>query len=314
MDSRQLRYFKTIYEHRSLSTASRHLRVAVSALSHHLTRLESELNTLLFIRQPRGLQPTASGELLYQHARRILRAMQAAEQDVRNASGHISGPLAVSMAYSAVKAIGVPLLQGVQRDFPDLQLTLTESLSGMSLAHLLAADVDLALVYNPPTDPELVVLPVLEERMLCIGHASVIGSSKEPLTFAEVLELPLILLRNGASAQALITDGNLLKKLEHRARWHLNSVYAITGALEAGIGCVIGTRLFMQEQLESGQLQARPLISPVLSRRLCLCYTVDRPATFALEAVRDLLMRLAQDAVQDGRWEARWLGGDDQCV
>ena len=36
MDSRQLRYFEAIFEKRSLTTAAGELRVAVSALSHHL--------------------------------------------------------------------------------------------------------------------------------------------------------------------------------------------------------------------------------------------------------------------------------------
>ena len=79
MDSRQLRYFAAIFEHRTLSNAAENLRVAASALSHHLANLEAELGVTLFDRKPRGMEPTAAGHRLHEHAKAILKAMAAAE-------------------------------------------------------------------------------------------------------------------------------------------------------------------------------------------------------------------------------------------
>jgi LysR family nitrogen assimilation transcriptional regulator len=74
MDSRQLRYFIAVYEQRNLSRAADQANVAQSALSHHIANLEAEFTTALFERKPRGMEPTAAGERLYEHARIILRA------------------------------------------------------------------------------------------------------------------------------------------------------------------------------------------------------------------------------------------------
>ena len=90
MDSRQLRYFAAIFEHRTLSNAAENLRVAASALSHHLANLEAELGVTLFDRKPRGMEPTAAGHRLHEHAKAILKAMAAAEADVREAGGEWS--------------------------------------------------------------------------------------------------------------------------------------------------------------------------------------------------------------------------------
>ncbi len=305
MDSRQLRYFAAIYDNRSLSQASEQVHVAVSALSHHLANLEAELTTRLFVRKPRGMQPTAAGERLYDHARAILRAIAAAEQDIRDAERDISGEISVGMAYSAVKAIGIPLLQHVLTHFPKLRLSLSESLSGSTLLHLMASEVDIAMVYNPPIDPKLRSRPVLEERMVCIGRPDIIGAGDTAVTFDELLELPIILLKQGLSARAILDDTALLKKLESRAKLQLNSVQAIAGSLLSGLGCVIGTTLFMQEHLEAGRLHARPIVRPELSRTLCLCELSDRPATYAREAIHELLARLALESVADGTWDAR---------
>lgn len=309
MDSRQLRYFAAIYDYGSLSTAAEHLRVAVSALSHHLANLEAELGARLFLRKPRGLKATAAGEQLYLHARAILKAMAAAERDLRAGGGEVSGEVSIGMAFSAVKAIGVELARTVLADYPKLRLSVTESLSGATLLQLLASEVDLALVYNPPADGRLKTRPVLEERMVCVGMRQIIGDSAAPITFDELLELPLILLRQGLSARAILDDAGLLKKLEARAKLQMNSVHAIGGSLLAGLGCVVGTRLFMSEYIASGALHVRPIVAPELSRTLHLCEMADRPATYALEAIRDLVLRLIAEAVTSGRWEATLVGG-----
>lgn len=305
MDSRQLRYFAAIHEHRSLSRAAEYLHVATSALSHHLANLEDHLGTKLFVRRPRGLVPTAAGERLYEHARSILRSMEAAEQDLRGEARDIVGEISVGMAHSAVRAIGLTLIETVLRDYPRLKLSLSESLSGSTLLHLMASEVDLAVVYNPPQDTALRIQPILEEKMVCVGRPELIGTTTDPISFDELLELPIILLKQGLSARALMDDVNLLKKLEARARLNLNSVSAISGALGAGLGCAIGTSLFMHDQLRSGELIARPIIQPELSRTLYICELADRPATFALERVRSMILQMIFNAISKGEWDAR---------
>lgn len=305
LDTRQLQYFTAIYEHGSLARASAHLRVAASALSHHLAQMEARFGTPLFRRKPRGMEPTAAGHRLFDHARSILRAMAAAETDLNDSVDKISGPVSVGMSFSAVKAIGVPFIAQVIREYPKVKLALTESLSGAALPHLLASDVDMALIYNPASNSAYETEPVLEEKMFCVGRTDIIGETDDPITFADLLNLPIILLRQGISARAIMDDITLLKKIEAKAVLQMNSVQAIAGSIEAGLGCVIGTRLFMQDQLERGAVKARPIIAPELSRTLYMCRLASRPPTFASEAIRRLLLDHVRKAVMTGIWEAQ---------
>jgi len=307
MDRRQLRYFAAIYEQRNLSRAAQACNVAQSALSHHLASLEAWLGAPLFLRQPRGMLPTAAGERLYQHAKVILRSMEAAEADIRHASDRLAGEVSIGMAYSAVKAVGVAFMKAVTESYPDVRVSLSESLSGSTFMSVMTSEVDLALVYNPPSDPQLGTEPVLEETMVCLGKREIIGEGNDPISFEALLDLPIILLKQGISSRALLDDAALLKKLEARAKLQMNSVHAIAGALSEGIGCIIGTRLFMREQLDAGTLHARPIVEPALLRTLYLCRLVDRPATFVMEAMRRLLLDLIRAEIDNGRWEAHAL-------
>ena len=67
--------------------------------------------------------------------------------------------------------------------YPNLKLSLAETLSGATLMHLMASEVDLALAYNPPSDKDLIAEPVLEEQMFCVVTVKLIGKSREPITF-----------------------------------------------------------------------------------------------------------------------------------
>jgi LysR family nitrogen assimilation transcriptional regulator len=307
MDSRQLRYFIAVYEQRNLSRAADQASVAQSALSHHISNLEAEFATPLFERKPRGMEPTAAGERLYEHARIILRAMAAAEREIREGSRSVAGEISIGMANSGVKAIGVPLMRAVLGEYPDLKLSLTESLSGATLMHLMASEVDLALVYNPPSEKDLVAEPVLEEQMFCVGTPTLIGKSRAAIKFEELTSLPLMTLVHGLSSRALLDDPVLLKRLEANAILHLNSITGMTGALLAGLGCAVATKLFAQEHLESGKLVAREVIEPKLTRTLYLCHLRNRPMTYAMEEMRRLILALVADQVGQGAWEAALL-------
>jgi LysR family nitrogen assimilation transcriptional regulator len=255
MDSRQLRYFIAVYEQRNLSRAADQVNVAQSALSHHISNLEAEFATPLFERKPRGMEPTAAGERLYEHARIILRAMAEAETEVREGARVIAGDISIGMANSGVKAIGVELMRTVLTQYPKLKLSLT----GATLMHLMISSVDLALVYNPPSEKELITEAVLEEEMFLVGIPKLVGKGKAPIRFEELNRLPLILLRYGLglSSRALLDDPVLLKRLEGSAILHANSITGMTGALVEGLGCTIATKLFAREELAAGRLVAR---------------------------------------------------------
>jgi len=148
---------------------------------------------------------------------------------------------------------------------------------------------------------------VLEEQMFCVGIGKLIGKSKAPIAFEELTRLPLILLRHGLSSRALLDDPVLLKRLEANAILHLNSINATTGALLAGLGCAIATKLFVREQLEAGSLVAREVIEPKLTRTLYLCRLRNRPMTYAMEEMRRLMLALIAEQVGRSAWEAKLL-------
>lgn len=314
MDIRQLNYFVAVFEHANLSHAASHLAVAQSALSHHIGNLESELGTKLFVRKPRGMEPTAAGHRLNAHANTILSALRAAEQDMLGASEEITGDFAVGLPFSVMKGIGVPLMQAILADYPKVRLSIIEGLSGSTHASLLSGEVDLALFYNPQKDRRIMMEPVLEEDVLCVGRRSVISDSKAPITFDELADLPVLLLRQGASSRALIDRPGLLTRLEANAPLQLNSISGITNGMLAGLGCTIAPQIFVRDQLQSGALHARRVIQPKLSRHLYLGYRRDYASNRLYEAMKTLILGLIETEIRTSAWEATFKGPVQKAV
>lgn len=307
MDSRQLRYFAAIHEEGSLARAADRERVAVSAMSRHLANLEAELGTSLFDRLPRGVRPTAAGARLYEHARAILRSMQAASADIKDTENDVAGEISVGFAHSVVKAIGVELMRHVSQAHPKLRLHLSEIFSGAAAQQLASSEVDLTLTYNPLPDPRFRFEPILKEEVLLVGRPDIVGG-RDPIRFEDLLELPLIILRQGSHARAVMDDLSLLKRIEGNAQFQMNSVAAIDGSLLAGIGCLIGTEFILKKHIEAGTLVTRPIVEPTLSRVLHVGELSDRPPTFAFEAIRQLCIDLTVRAVETKRWKATLTG------
>lgn len=304
MDARQLRYFQAVCEHRNISHAADRCNVAQSAISHHVARLEEELGVPLFKRRPRGMDPTEAGLRLYDHARRILKAMEHARDDLRSGSSDLVGDITVGMPYSVIKVIGADLMRFVMHDHPRVRLVLAEMLSGLIYENLIAGETELALTYNPPPDKITEREALLEEELFCIGRPEIVGDAATPIPFDEIGDLPLALLKSGTLSRALVERSASMARLEAKADLQLASIAASIGALEAGLACTVAPKVLVTEQLASGTLVARPIIDPKPVRTLMMLTRSDTRPTRLREAIEGVVRALTRQAIADGRWLA----------
>ncbi|NYT59048.1 LysR family transcriptional regulator [Alcaligenaceae bacterium] len=302
MDLRQLQTFVAIYESGGISRAAERERTAPSVLSHHLANLENQFPKPLFVRNPRGLLPTEFGERLHAHAVQILRAVQLAQEDIHNMSGEIHGQVAIGMAYTALHGIGKQLMRTVIDDYPGLSLMLSETLSGSTITQMMEAHIDLALAYNPTQDTRIKATALLEERMICIGKKEIIGDTAAPITVKALLDLPFVLPRRGTMGRSIMDDPRLQKQFEQRAKMQTDNVNAVNLFVEEGLGCVIGSKSYLREQLKAGEVVYRDIVKPEMLRTLFLCEHSDKPPSRAVELIREIVLRLIATEVKAGNW------------
>jgi DNA-binding transcriptional LysR family regulator len=80
LDTHLLEIFVSVVEKKSLTHAGVEMNLVVSAISKRINELERHVGKSLLKRHGRGIVPTDAGELLYLHAKSILRSLRAASE------------------------------------------------------------------------------------------------------------------------------------------------------------------------------------------------------------------------------------------
>lgn len=313
MDFRQLQVFVAIFDAGSIVGAAEVLRSAPSVLAHHLGNLEARAGNPLFERRSRGVEPTELGRRLYSHARDILRAVNLAEHDLRDARTEISGKVVLSLAYSAQHAIGPGLLQAVINRHPRIALDIVSSVSGATFDQIAGGGIDLAVAYNPSQDAKLRLTALLEEDSVAIGRPEILGESETDLPLHDFLAMRYILQRKGAHGRAITDNPENQRLLEAHARMYTDNVDTAVQFAVAGHGCMIATTLYSRRLLAGRGLMGRRLVDPQISRTLYLCERKDAPSSRAISAVRDIVLEVLQGQVSSGAWPCRPAGAEDRA-
>ena len=114
--------FVQVAETRSFVAAGRLLGVSASAVGKSVARLEEKLGVRLFHRSTRSVTLTAEGALFLERSRRILAEIEAAQQELSQASAAPRGRLRVSLPM--VSSLVLPVLGEFMRAYPEIELDL----------------------------------------------------------------------------------------------------------------------------------------------------------------------------------------------
>ena len=307
MELRQLRYFVAIVDHGSLSRAARVLHIAQPALTQQIHQLEEELAAQLLHRSAQGVIATDAGKIFYEHAQAILKQVIDAKSAVAQSNDKPSGTVALGIPQSVSGALALPLLTAVRATYPDINLLLTEELTGNLIVQLKSGRINLAVLFDDGQLSPFAATPMVEEDMMYITRAqsqyALAGSGRnKAVTLAKAIKAPLILpglqhgvrprIENLVRAQGMSIDDVI----------EINSVAILKSAILADIGATILPVAPLLSEIERGDMVAHPISGERISRTLVLCASKNIPLTNAAAAVERLVLDVTDDLCRKGGW------------
>lgn len=162
----QLKVFVQIAEMGSFIKAANRLELPRATVSAAIQQLEAAMGTRLLHRTTRTVQPTADGLLLIERARELL--AHADELDgLFRARLDVTGRLTVDVPSRIARRLIAPMLPGLLRRHPKLQLALRSTDRSIDL---IQEGVDCVIRVGELTDSSLVVRPL--GRIALINCAS----------------------------------------------------------------------------------------------------------------------------------------------
>ncbi|MHA7598338.1 LysR family transcriptional regulator [Alicycliphilus sp. T452] len=297
LDLRALRSFVTVASAGSISSAAHSLHIAQPALSVQIKQLEEQLGAALFDRHPRGVALTAVGERLLGHAVEILRRVDVAYDDVRQAVDQPGGWVAIALPQSVAKFVTVPLVQAVVRQWPRIHLQMVEMSSGYIPQQLLHGLVDIGMTFGTEDDARMRFMHVLQEELAFVTTAQQLARHRggpagdaTHMALHDAARFPMVLPTTTQSLRRVLDAYMAKAGVAPRIVVEVNTIHEILALVAAGIGSTILSFAAVHDMLAARQLLALPVGRPAMSRSIYACRSATLPMSIAATKVHEQLL------------------------
>jgi DNA-binding transcriptional LysR family regulator len=287
----RLRAFSCVVELGSFSAAAERLELSQPAISLQVRELEKHVGVRLIERVGRRAAPTAAGEELLDHARRIDAAACAAlDAMTRHAKGTI-GRIRLGTGDTACIYFLPPVLRALRNKFPSLDIVVSTGNTPDILKSIDDNMIDLGLVTLPAPGRIFDVQPVLDDEFVAITSRGAVALP-EKVTPSDLAKLPVVLYEPGANTRQLIDQWAMRAGIALKPVMELGSVEAIKELVGAGLGCSIVPGLSLPTAGARRRTIVRPL-QPRLSRKLAIVMRRDKPLQRGLREVVSAIREFA---------------------
>ncbi|MCV2883310.1 LysR family transcriptional regulator [Aestuariibacter sp. AA17] len=263
-----LKYFLEVANTRNLSRAAERQGITQPSISAAMKRLESSLNTTILLRNSNGVQLTKAGETLRLQCQKFLSDWENIKLQVNRADTELMGSFTLGCHPSVALYTLPKLLPHLRETLPHISFNFKHDLSRKITEQIVSFELDFGLVINPTRHPDLVIRPILKDRV-CLWRSKHTKTDK-----AERGE--------SQNRQTLIYDPNLKQSQEiirqlksHSFHFmHSNNLEVIAALIESGEGIgILPSRVaqcYSDTLVEVTDCHYQPIRD-----ELCLVYRAD---------------------------------------
>ena len=249
-----IKVFVRVVELGSITAGGRDLRLTPAVASNRVKELEKRLGMRLFDRTTRKLRTTEAGALYYEHARKIIDALNDSEAVLAGFSGQPRGALRVSAPLGLGQRLIAPLVPAFSAKHPDVQVQLRLSDRRVDM---LDDRLDVAFVLGDLPDSNFKQRKIADCPRALAASPAYLAKHGTPNAPEDLLTgHNCLLLRFPRSPEYFWTldteDGPL--KLSVSGKFDADTGDVLTDWALMGEGIINKPRFEIAEQLESGAL------------------------------------------------------------
>lgn len=194
MDIENLRAFVSVYVQRSFSIAAQHLFITQPAVSKRVALLEEQLQTRLFDRMGRKINPTPAGKELYPRAIAILAEIEYTQRAISNLSGDVSGRLGIATNHHIGMWRLPELLRDYTKHFTHVSLDLHFMDSAVAYDEILSGDLEIGVITLAPKPGEqLHSIPLWQDQLRFVCAADHPLAKRPEIHLSDLSAYPSIL-------------------------------------------------------------------------------------------------------------------------
>ncbi len=267
MDPTALRYFLEVARSGSLSKASERLFVAASALSRQIAKLEEQMGTPLFERQPRGMALTEAGRLLANHARRS----QLEDERVADEIRHLSARGRVTLRIAASEGVAPDFLPQVcehfLRTYPRAHFQMDVSVPSLATQRVRDGTHDIAVCFSIAPEKDVHVHYAQRAPVYALMRRGHPLATRKAVALSDLLSWPVAIHSESGTLRQLFDVACSLEGLAFEPVFVANVHTALQTFVQRSDAITLAGYLTARSRLASGGLVALQILNPELHQR-----------------------------------------------
>lgn len=284
MDLDDIKVFREVALHRSMTQAAQTLGYAQSSVTARIRKLEATLNVDLFYRNAKGVQLTPAGQIFLEQGLKINQLME--ELYFRLNPSKTPGGLLRIGAMETTAAVRLPaLLKQYHSLYEKVELSLQTGPTEYLINQILNYELDLAFVAAPVNHPEITEIESFNEEMVLVAEKK--ENTQELLDM--IRDRTILVFRSGCSYRTLLERYLSESNAIPLRRFEFGSLDAIIGGVSAGIGISLLPRSVIEAKIQSDTLTAYELPAHLRFCTTMLIRRKDVIQTTAMTHFTDLL-------------------------
>ena len=283
MDLSQLEVFVAVAQEGRFSRAAEKLHRTQSAVSQSIRKLEEEIGEPLFDRSSREGLLTDAGEVLKEHAERLLNLREGAQQALLELRELQQGKLAIA-ANEFTALYLLPVLAEFRHLHPMIKITVQRTLGRNIPDEVMRHTCELGMLTYDPQTPQLRSAVVyLDELVLVVAPSHPLAS--EPQASIKQLGAESFVAHNVSSPYR---EKVIETFKRHKTPLHMDielpTLQAIKNFVAGGNGVAFLPEISVENELARGELKHIPVKELRLHRKLRLIYRKSASLSHAARA------------------------------
>ncbi|MFC9429488.1 MULTISPECIES: LysR family transcriptional regulator [unclassified Streptomyces] len=287
---RQLAAYAAVARAASFTAAAAQLHVSQSSLSRAVADLERQLGAQLLERDTRNVRLTAAGVETLRIAEQIVNAHRSGMKELERFLLGESGTVAVATLPSVAAVLLPRVISAFRRQRPQVTLQIMDGLERSVLGRVLSGDADFAITTGEPSG-QLEHRPLVRDRFVAVLPQDHPLTGRPVVSWEDLAREPFLAVGRDSSVRRL-TDA-AFAQVDARAApaTEAGNVATVGGLVAAGLG-VSAMPALVLPLLGTGPVVHRPLVDPVVDRRLDIALRTRRPLPLAAQRFLETLEEL----------------------
>ena len=248
-------FFVQVVKFQGFTKASEALSITKSKLSRHISDLEERLSVRLIQRNTRKFTVTDIGQQFYEHCLKILEDVNEAENFIFSTlNDELCGTIKITCPVALVEFPVGKIIAEFMQKHPEVQVNL---IATNERVDIIDQGVDLAIRVRslPLENSDLIVRDLDAWEHALVVSASLMKNLKTPTILDDLTELPCIGLNRPKHFWDFHhINPNEVKQVQFFPRLRTDSFSAMKSAVIAGIGVASIPKVFIREELKTGEL------------------------------------------------------------